>query len=117
MNRDLAWYAMVASAVIGALMIFAALPDLMPPWACLFFVWLLVKFSGRLFGPRGRWRCLACGYRGPMSTVLKTTRGGLLSLLLLLAMLVPGVLYIVWRWNAPVCPRCGAVKPAVIDTK
>lgn len=115
MTRDLTWYAIVASGIGGALMIFAALPGLMPVWAGLFFFWLLVKFSRRLFGPSGRWRCLACDYRGPMSTVLQTTRGGLLSLLLLLAMLVPGVLYIVWRWNAPVCPRCGAIKQAVID--
>jgi len=115
MRRDLTWYAMVASGLAGVLMIIAALPDLLPLWAGLLFVWLLLALSKRLFRPNRQGRCLVCGYHGPISTVLQTTRGGLLALLLLLAMLVPGVLYIIWRWNAPICPRCGAVKQAIID--
>lgn len=115
MTRDATWYAMVASGVAGVLMIIAALPELLPIWAGLLFVGLLLALSKRFFRPNRHGRCLVCGYHGQLSTVLKTTRGGLLSLLLLLAMLVPGVLYIIWRWNAPICPRCGAVNHAVID--
>lgn len=115
MNRDAAWYAMVTSGVAGVLMIIAALPDLLPIWAGLLFVWVLLALSKRIFRPTRQGRCLVCGYQGPLSTVLQTMRGGLLALLLLLAMLVPGVLYIIWRWNAPICPRCRSVNRAIID--
>ena len=115
MTRDATWYAMVASGLTGALMIVAAFPEFLPLWAALLFASGLLMLSRRLFRPRITRRCLVCDYHGPMSTVLQTTRGGLFALLLLLAMLVPGALYIVWRWNAPICPRCGSIKRAAPD--
>jgi hypothetical protein len=50
-----------------------------------------------------------------MGTVLGSTRGGLLALLLFMAAMVPGVLYIIWRWNTPKCPLCGGVKTIPYD--
>lgn len=115
MKRDAAWYAMTASGLIGALMIIAAFPALLPVWAGVLAVAGVAALSRRLFRPRITRRCLVCDYRGPMTTVLQTTRGGLFAVLLFLAMLVPGVLYVIWRWNSPICPRCGSIKRAVID--
>ena len=115
MKRDATWYAMVASGLTGALMIIAALPELLPIWAGLLAVAAVAALSRRLFRPHITRRCLVCDYRGPMITVLQTTRGGLFAVLLFLAVLVPGVLYVIWRWNAPICPRCGSIKRATLD--
>lgn len=115
------WLGIAAAicAVSGIVLLLMALPGLinaplllfaLAPWVLL--IWLVSRVRRAQQVTR---RCLICGYIGPMETFLQTARGGCFTLLLLMAAVVPGVLYIIWRWHTPVCPRCSSVNKAVID--
>lgn len=106
-------------AVAGTVMLLMALPSLLnvpmlllglAPWVLLVLLISRVRRAQSVVR-----RCLICGYVGPMETVLYSARGGCFTFILLMAFVVPGVLYMIWRWNTPTCPRCGAVNKAVIS--
>ena len=55
-------------------------------------------------------RCLACGYEGKMKTWLGNYGGPqFIALLLLLAYIIPGLIFIIWGWGKYKCPNCGAL--------
>lgn len=117
-NRDWSWYVMWIGLTLGPGMAVIGVLPYLDAWMIGLIgvaplVWWMVKVQ-QSAGRRATQRhCLECGYDGPMGTVLGSLRGGLLAFLLLMAALVPGVLYIVWRWNAPKCPKCGSIRKAV----
>lgn len=118
-RHDGQWWLMVACFWIGLFMLIASSPALLPLAILVPGYFLIRLFRRKSPTPpaqsqSGR-ECLTCNYRGAMGTVLGSTRGGLLAFLLFLAALVPGVLYIIWRWNTPKCPRCGSVKTIPSD--
>ena len=55
-------------------------------------------------------QCLVCSYKGYMKTWLGNySLPQLVTLILLLAYVVPGVLFILWGWGKYKCPKCGSV--------
>lgn len=54
--------------------------------------------------------CTNCGYHGPATYASKGSC--LLELVLWMLMIVPGIIYTVWRRTAVpvVCPRCGSAR-------
>lgn len=62
-------------------------------------------------------KCLVCGFEGPMETWLRNySLPQLITLILLLFYLIPGIIFIAWGWGKCKCPRCGALgKNMVLD--
>ena len=55
-------------------------------------------------------RCLQCDYRGEMKTWLKYYNlPQLIALILLLAYVIPGIVFIAWAYGKFKCPKCGAL--------
>lgn len=55
-------------------------------------------------------QCLTCNYQGTMKTWLSNySFPQLVTLILLLLYLVPGLIFIAWGWGKYKCPRCGAL--------
>jgi hypothetical protein len=118
-KNDWLGIAALACAILGTILLLMALPsfvDLLWPLAGIIPPALLVTIMLRTRrAQRVQRRCLICGFRGPMETVLYSAQGGCLTLILLMAFVVPGVIYMIWRWGAPVCPRCRSIRQAVPD--
>jgi hypothetical protein len=118
-KNDWLGLAALACAILGTILLLMALPglgDMLLPLAGIIPLALLAALMWRTRKAQQlQRRCLICGYRGPMETVLYSARGGCLTFILLMAAIVPGVIYIIWRWGAPVCPRCRSIRQAVPD--
>ena len=57
-----------------------------------------------------RRRCLVCGFDGMMKTWLSNYNlPQFISIILLLAYIVPGIIFIGWGWKKFKCPTCGAL--------
>ncbi len=55
-------------------------------------------------------RCLQCDYRGEMKTWLKHYNlPQLIALIMLVAYVVPGLIFIAWAYGKYKCPNCGAL--------
>lgn len=55
-------------------------------------------------------KCLVCGYQGKMKTWLRNYNGPqFIAILLLLAYVIPGLIFITWGWGKYKCPKCGAI--------
>lgn len=59
---------------------------------------------------RNNRRCLVCDYSGEMKTWLRNYNlPQLITIVLLLFYLVPGIIFIAWGWGKYKCPKCGAL--------
>lgn len=115
---DYEWWLMMISAGVGAaLLIDLVISSSMAPLILSNgFVGLLIwGYINNKKAAKSERRCLICGYVGPMETVLWSNKGGCLTVILFFAAVVPVVIYIIWRWNTPVCPRCNAIGKATYD--
>lgn len=55
-------------------------------------------------------KCLQCGYSGGMKTWLRWySLPQLIAIVLLLAYMLPGIIFIAWAWGKYKCPKCGAL--------
>lgn len=113
------WLLMAARACAagGVLLLFLALPSISAESLI-----AVVILSGIVWAIRCGYRsqnqtrrCLDCGFVGTMETVLWSIRGGLACLFWLMCAVLPGIIYVFWRWNTPICPKCRAIGRAVID--
>jgi hypothetical protein len=66
--------------------------------------------------PRGKWYCPTCGYVGGRASYTKGSLG--MAVLLYLLMILPGVLYSVWRLTSKYegCPKCQAPQMIPADS-
>lgn len=115
---DYEWWLMVISAVVGAALLLdlvissSMAPLILSNGAIALLIWVYVNNKKTAKAER---RCLICGYVGPMGTVLWSNKGGCLTVILFFAAVVPAVMYVIWRWNTPVCPRCKAIGKATYN--
>lgn len=59
---------------------------------------------------RSNRECLTCGYKGYMKTWLGNHSGPqIITLILCLFYLIPGIIFIAWGWGKYKCPKCGAL--------
>ncbi|CAB5507887.1 hypothetical protein [uncultured Gammaproteobacteria bacterium] len=66
--------------------------------------------SSKFTGKPGEHKCINCGYQGKMKTWLGNYMAPqVITLLLLLFYIVPGIIYMIVFWNKNKCPKCGAV--------
>lgn len=78
-------------------------------------IYLISKAFTGTFGGRGRISkdgsmvCPSCGSRGEPKTITKGSTG--IELILWLCLLVPGLIYSIWRLSSRVkgCPSCGSM--------
>ena len=81
---------------------------------------VIVFLVWRAFGaaaPRGEARlCTSCGHQGPTKMHTKGSFG--IELVLWLLMIVPGLIYSLWRLSSrhPVCAACGAATLVPVDS-
>lgn len=71
-------------------------------------VYRALKSIGSSFMPGVSLFCTACGHEGPTRTVAKGSIG--IEIVLWLCLLVPGLIYSIWRHStkAEACTACGA---------
>ena len=65
---------------------------------------------------KGQWICTTCGYIGRPK---KVTRGSFwMEVVLWMLLIVPGIIYSVWRLTSKqkVCPKCGKPTMIPLDT-
>jgi hypothetical protein len=68
---------------------------------------------------RVRWREVICADCGSRNSVSTETRGSfLIEIVLWLCVLLPGLIYSLWRFSSrhPVCSKCGSVRLIPLDT-
>jgi hypothetical protein len=66
--------------------------------------------------PKGAMLCTLCGTTA--KPVTRTQGALLIELILWLCMIVPGLIYSIWRHTtrAPVCPKCGSADIIPLDS-
>jgi predicted RNA-binding Zn-ribbon protein involved in translation (DUF1610 family) len=60
--------------------------------------------------PAGAFKCVQCGYQGPMKTWLRNYNfPQLIAIIGVIFYVIPGIGFIAWAWGKHKCPNCGKV--------
>ncbi len=68
---------------------------------------------GEKMKAKQNWKCLRCGYIGPMKTHLSYAGPAIIAFVGLLLWIVPGILYMIWRGGKRRCPKCNSINMAM----
>ena len=60
------------------------------------------------------YRCLNCGYQGPMNSYLRTNERQLIAIVLFCCGIAPGLIYLLWGSGKKACAKCQRTNVALL---